>query len=138
MNFTGFSWINWLAMVGSVIIMVRELSISAFRQIAATKGIVMAADKLGKAKTIITLIALPALMLGQYANSAVVQNDTINIIGLIFDWFGIVMFVVAIILTVVSGFNYVLNNKQVFKDEPKVEEKAVEEITTASNEENIN
>ena len=126
MSYSGSMFIGSLAMIGSVIIMVRELSISAFRQIAATKGIVMAADKLGKAKTIMTLIAIPALMLGMYANDEMINNNIINILGQFFLWLGVVTYIVSIILTIVSGINYVIKNKQVFED--KVEDK-VEEIT---------
>ena len=37
-----------VGVIGAIIILGRELAISAFRQIAASKGVIMAADKLGK------------------------------------------------------------------------------------------
>lgn len=47
-------WGNWIYIAASVcicVILARELIISAFRQIAASAGIVLAAEKLGKYKT---------------------------------------------------------------------------------------
>ena len=108
--------LSWgrLGMLGSVIILARELAISAFRQIAASKGVIMAADKLGKIKTIFTLICIPALFLGMYKWH---DNNAIHIIGEIFFWFGAVMFALSVILTIWSGINYIVKNKQVFVDE---------------------
>lgn len=96
-----------------ILILAREFIIGVFRQLAATKGIVMAADKLGKAKTIVTLIALPMLMLVPFINET--WHVAVNWVGVIFLFTGWVLFGVATLLTVVSGVNYVLANKQVLQ-----------------------
>ncbi len=101
-----------------ILILAREFIIGVFRQIAAAKGKVMAADKLGKAKTIITLIALPMLMLVPFINEP--WHKAVNWVGVVFLFLGWVLFGIATILTVVSGINYVLNNKHVFKDDEVV------------------
>ena len=113
--------LSWgrLGLVGSVIIMARELAISAFRQIAATKGVVMAADKLGKAKTLCTLLALPSLFIGMYKDSWFVDNNFVNVTGSIFWWIGLVLFVASVVLTIWSGINYIVTNKDVLRDEKK-------------------
>ena len=55
-------WVYIAVAVCICLIMARELIISAFRQIAATNGVVMAADKLGKYKTISQDIAIGVLL----------------------------------------------------------------------------
>lgn len=102
-----------------ILILTREFIIGVFRQLAASKGKVMAADKLGKAKTVITLIALPMLMLVPFINE---NNIVIHWIGVIWLFLGWALFGVATILTVVSGFNYIWKNKHVFATE-QTEEK---------------
>lgn len=104
-----------------VLILAREFIIGVFRQLAASKGTVMAADKLGKAKTVITLIALPMLMLVPFINE---NNIVIHWIGVVWLFLGWALFGVATILTVVSGFNYVWKNRQVFATEKAEESKA--------------
>ena len=90
------------------VIMARELIISAFRQIAATRGLVMAADKLGKYKTTFQDVSIFALIF-----SASLTAKAGEIVALI----GFVLFAVATILTVWSGISYVVKNKQVLKDQ---------------------
>ena len=97
------------------VIMARELIISAFRQIAAVNGVVMAADKLGKFKTIFQDVAIFVIILAggisellpaEYA----VPWDMYTLIA------GLGLFAVATILTVVSGVSYVVKNRKVLKD----------------------
>ncbi|MBQ7913536.1 MAG: CDP-diacylglycerol--glycerol-3-phosphate 3-phosphatidyltransferase [Clostridia bacterium] len=97
------------------VIMARELIISAFRQIAAVNGVVMAADKLGKFKTIFQDVAIFVIILAggigeitpvEYA----VPWDMYALIG------GLGLFAIATILTVWSGISYVVKNRKVLKD----------------------
>ena len=88
--------------------MARELIISAFRQIAATRGLVMAADKLGKYKTTFQDISIFALIF-----SASLTGTAMKVVAIV----GLVLFAVATVLTVWSGISYVVKNKQVLKDE---------------------
>ena len=108
--FGQFSCANALYIATAVctcIIMARELIISAFRQIAATRGLVMAADKLGKYKTTFQDISIFALIF-----SASLTRSAMTVVAII----GLVLFAVATILTVLSGISYVVKNKQVLKD----------------------
>lgn len=98
-----------------ILILAREFIIGVFRQLAASKGKVMAADKLGKAKTIVTLIALPMLMLVPFINEP--WHKAVNWVGVVFLFLGWILFGIATILTVVSGFNYIWKNKHVFMEE---------------------
>ena len=104
------SWANGLYIATAVcicVIMARELIISAFRQIAAANGVVMAAEKLGKYKTTFQDIAIFVLIFaGDFSGKA----------GLVIASIGFVLFAVATVLTVWSGISYVVKNKQVLKD----------------------
>ena len=88
------------------VILARELIISAFRQIAAANGVVMAAEKLGKYKTTFQDVSIFVLILAANCGAA----------SIYVAWAGIALFAVATVLTVWSGIAYVLKNKQVLKD----------------------
>ena len=90
------------------VIMARELIISAFRQIAATSGVVMAADKLGKIKTIFQDLSIVAFLVG--------GAFTAWAAGVVILWIAVGAFALATVLTVWSGIAYVVNNSQVLKD----------------------
>lgn len=80
-----------------IIIISRELIITGFRTLAADMGITIAASMWGKAKTTSQMISLVLLLL---------HNDVLN-------KFGIYVFYVAVILTVISGLDYIIKNKKV-------------------------
>ncbi len=93
--------------VAICVILARELIISAFRQIAAARGLVLAAEKLGKYKTTFQDIAIFVLILAADIPAPATQAVA---------WFGMALFAVATVLTVWSGISYVVKNKQVLKD----------------------
>ena len=102
--------VNLLYIIAAIcicVIMARELIISGFRKIAATRGLVMAADMLGKYKTTFQDVSIFLLILAV---------DTTNHVQLSLAWIGLVLFAVATLLTVWSGISYVVKNKQVLKD----------------------
>ena len=104
------SWGIIVGVVSICLILARELIISAFRQIAATAGIVLAAEKLGKYKTAFQDACVVVLLVS--ASLTGKAQEIVNIVG----W---VLFAVAVVLTVVSGVSYVVKNKQVLKDTEK-------------------
>ena len=92
------------------IIMSRELIIDAFRLIACTKGIVLAADIWGKSKTMVQCWTMPLCILLAFFE----QCTSVGGAGLL--TFQIVCYVligVSTVLTVISGVNYFVKNKQV-------------------------
>ena len=115
-NFFGIhaEWIYIATAVCICVIMARELIISAFRQIAAVNGVVMAADKLGKFKTIFQDIAIGIILSASGILS--VLPTGFQIWGVCLAGLGLLCFVFATVLTVWSGIAYVINNKQVLKD----------------------
>lgn len=89
------------------VIMARELIISAFRQIAATRGLVLAAEKLGKYKTACQDVSIVVFLVAA------------DLTGRAFDFIfglGCGLFVAATILTIWSGISYIVKNKEVLKD----------------------
>lgn len=98
--------VPFLISICSIIILSREFIVSLFRTIAASKNIILSADKLGKAKTMSTMISLCALMWIPFEGVA----------GDVFWWISIVFLCISTIITVVSGFNYILKNKNVLTD----------------------
>lgn len=99
--------------LAACIILGRELIISAFRQVAATKNFVMAADWYGKIKTIVQDISLPALfLLSFFYSSGVVTGKGLFAFEII-NW---VLLGLATLLTIVSGMNYLIKNRAVLKD----------------------
>lgn len=110
---------NPYGIIISTIIIGRELIISAFRQVAASKGFVMAADWWGKYKTTFQTIALPLLML----QAQIVASNWLSGSGLLaLQIVNYVLISIATLLTIISGINYIVKNKGVLKDSPKVEE----------------
>lgn len=99
----------------SGIILSRELMIGVFRSIAASRGLVLAADIYGKVRTVLLDIGVTLLMLA----------GTHYVIG----WIGTIVFYLGAIIAVYSGFNYIVKNKQVLKqdDEPSADDKSNEQ-----------
>jgi len=100
------------------IIMARELIISGFRQVAATAGIVLAAEKLGKYKTAFQDISIAVMLV---AIDFFEYSGPLNDVGRIIGYVGLAIFAVSVALTIVSGLSYVIKNKQVLSS-PKAKE----------------
>ena len=101
--------IPYYALITVTIILSREFIVGVFRQIAAAKGVVIAADKLGKYKTASTFFGLTWLMLTPCAGSSILLAKIFWIVGITF-------FSIATVLTFVSGLHYIVKNKDVLKD----------------------
>ena len=80
-----------------VIILAREFIVTGLRLIAASEGIVIAAGKLGKLKTVIQLLTIiVAIFMG--------KNIAVDI-----------LFYISAFITALSGTVYIIQNKQLFK-----------------------
>lgn len=87
-----------------IIILSREFIVSIFRAIAAAEGIVIAASIWGKAKTISQMFMVIVLLLGNYP---------FELINFPMDQ---ILIVLATVLTIISGVDYIVKNKQVLND----------------------
>ncbi len=110
----------WGAIIVTIII-AREFMVSALRLLAANRGVVLAADIWGKAKTMVQMIALPmAILLSFFNTPSLSLNDTFV---LVFEIITFVMLGIATVLTVVSGVNYLVKNKDCLKEDKKAGKK---------------
>ena len=104
------SWAIIVAGCGVAAILAREIIVSGFRMVAAKAEIVIAADKIGKYKTVTQDICIVVLLIG-----AGVCELTGHITGEIINYIGLGFFALSVILTVVSGINYIIKNIEVLK-----------------------
>lgn len=87
-----------IALLGGLIL-TRELTVSVFRAVAASKGLVLAADIYGKIKTVLLDIGVAFLILAGVHE--------------VIMWIGEIVFYAGAVLTVWSGVHYMVRNKQV-------------------------
>lgn len=80
-----------------ILIIGRELAVTGLRAMAIDEGIVIAADKYGKIKTVMQILAIIPLLLYY------------PFLGINFYIIGLVLLYIALILTLFSGGNYFLN-----------------------------
>lgn len=93
-----------IALLGGLIL-TRELTVSVFRAVAASKGLVLAADIYGKIKTVLLDVGVAFLILAGV-------NEVIM-------WIGEIVFYLGAVLTVFSGVRYLVKNKHVLADTAK-------------------
>ncbi|MBQ8434192.1 MAG: CDP-alcohol phosphatidyltransferase family protein [Clostridia bacterium] len=112
--------------VSGALVLSRELLIDAVRQIAASKGTVVQANIFGKVKTVLLDVSLPVLIVMEglareldfmsLASLYFPDLQLIDDVYAILNWVGLVLFALAIIMTVVSGVVYIVQNKKVFEE----------------------
>ena len=86
-----------------IIIISREFIISGFRLIASDNGVVIAAGYWGKFKTTFQMLMVIVLILD-------IQTPFFHVLGVVLTY-------VALILTVISLFDYLIRNKDVLKEQ---------------------
>ncbi len=104
---------NWALIVagcGVALILAREIIVSGFRMVAASAHIVIAADKIGKYKTVTQDICIIVLLIG-----VGIAEFTDHLAGQIVNYIGLVLFMLSVLLTVISGINYIAKNIAVLK-----------------------
>lgn len=93
--------------IGFVVVLIligRELLIGAVRQVAASKGVIMAADKSGKLKTAVQFVAIVLLLLNDWPFTFTTFD-----VGYFLIW-------ASAALSVYSCVEYMVKNKAVFND----------------------
>ena len=84
-----------------IVILAREFTIAGMRTVAASDGIVIAAGMSGKIKTVLQMIAVPLLILGDF------PHEYVPYAANVFLW-------ASLIMTVYSGIEYIWQNRKVF------------------------
>ena len=97
----------------TIIIISRELIVSGLRQIAATGGVIISADKWGKIKAVFQDIGVASAMVLAQLNVLNVAYD----IKIYFEVFTYATLIIATVLTIISGYNYVYKNRNVFNSQ---------------------
>lgn len=101
------SALGWVPAWISIIIIAREQAVTGLRAVAADEGVVIAADKYGKMKTIFQIVAVSSLQVHY------------SFFGLPFHIFGMLVLYIALILTVYSGINYFVGFYKMWNNEIK-------------------
>ncbi|MBO4495809.1 MAG: CDP-diacylglycerol--glycerol-3-phosphate 3-phosphatidyltransferase [Clostridiales bacterium] len=101
------------------IVVLREFAVTGIRMLASAKGVVMAAKMIGKIKTVTQMIAITYIMFepllikilhamfSDWSYSGIV--DGVQLVGNVF-------FFACIVMTVISGMDYLLKNLKYFKE----------------------
>jgi len=89
-----------------IVILAREFVIAGMRTVAASEGIVIAAAMSGKIKTVLQMIAVPLLLFVPVL-SGTGAGHIVDMAAQAFLW-------ASLIMTVYSGVEYVMKNKEVF------------------------
>lgn len=118
--FACFVQLGIMGAVPLIIVLFREFAVTSVRLVAASKGNVVSANIWGKAKTVSQIVAIVAVILLQY----IIQLITVDVIPLpnglpdikvlvyIIDQ---ILIWITVLLTLVSGFIYLKDNKECFK-----------------------
>ena len=117
-------WVMIAAGVCVAVILARELIVSGFRMVAASTGLVLAADKIGKVKTTFQDIAIAMLLAGANFFSIAAASKVFNVIGL-------VCLAIATVLTIWSGTSYIVKNRKVFGSSAENKSEKEEESTVS-------
>jgi CDP-diacylglycerol--glycerol-3-phosphate 3-phosphatidyltransferase len=115
--FIAFVGCGWTPAWMVVIIVARELAITGLRLLAASKNLVLGAERFGKHKTISQIVAIIALLVkhGYQQWGAVGRLFGFNIIwGPWVEWFASLSLWVAVILTFTSGVIYLWRNRGLY------------------------
>jgi CDP-diacylglycerol--glycerol-3-phosphate 3-phosphatidyltransferase len=115
--FIAFVGCRWTPAWMVVIVVARELTVTGLRLLAASKNLVLAAERFGKHKTISQIVAIiSVLVMHSYAQWGVVGRlfsfDVIR--GPWVEWFAPLSLWVAVILTLTSGVIYLWRNRGLY------------------------
>jgi len=104
----GEKWYGIFAVITTVIIVSREIIITSLRALAANEGVVIAADKMGKLKTVLQDIAIVTMFIDESK-----FIDKIPFVNELIHWMAVIILVGALALTIISGVNYFASNKEI-------------------------
>ena len=122
--FIAFVELKWFAAWMAVIVVARELAITGLRLLAASKNVVLAAERYGKHKTISQIVAIIAIFISQIME----KNQWGSVGQAIFGWhlFGEhswswwvaeIFKWLSVALTFISGWLYLWKNRRLYLDD---------------------
>lgn len=104
--------LNRMYLWAAMIILTREFIVTGVRLVAAGEGVVIAAGKSGKLKMVLQSIALITLLTAKLVN---MLGGKLEATGAVITVFGDVTLIAAVIMTIVSGYEYVANSIEFLK-----------------------
>ena len=101
-----------------VVILSREFLVTGLRLLASAEGMVLAAENLGKYKTIFQIVTVIYFLLYLAATEPLLQflKPLFDAFFLGPDYLGVVLIWISLILTVWSGWSYVWKNRKLLGD----------------------
>ena len=99
-----------------MIIVFRDFMMSGIRLVAASKGEVMAAKMIGKVKTAVQMIAIVYLLFEPLLYRATGGDMQYPLPVCTFSVIGDVLFDLCVLLTIISGLDYLFKNLDLFKE----------------------
>lgn len=102
-----------------VIIVLREFMVTGLRLLASNKGVVMAAEMIGKIKTVTQMIAIiyilfePLFILIISRLFSGISKSTLDSSVILI---GNALFAICVIMTIISGLDYMIRNKEYLKE----------------------
>ncbi len=98
----------------AIVIIAREFAVTGLRSIAASDGNVISASYWGKLKTVIQIIAIILLLLQVNIAAQPELTDRVynsNFLRSFFNWAPEIFLYLAVIITIISGLDYFIKNK---------------------------
>lgn len=99
---TTYDW--WWILI--IIVLLREFVVSAIRMMAAKEDHVIAASFFGKLKTVVTMVAIILILYNGFGLYHIMKENAHYVTD--------VIYYIAILLTFLSGLDYLLKNKEIF------------------------
>lgn len=100
-----------------IIVVAREFIVSGYRLVSVgQKGKVIAANIWGKLKTVAQMIAIILAFIDLNGFAAFMHKDLGSVYAIVLNIIVTIMMIISVIATVFSGWNYVKNGKDLFKD----------------------
>lgn len=109
-TFIALTYLGRVHAIIVVVILARELLVTGIRQIAAAQGTVIAAGQFGKWKAACQMLTLVYLLVEPLFFAAAPGERVVSSV------FGNILLALTIVLTVLSGLDYVLKHKDLFSD----------------------
>ena len=100
------------------IIIVREFAVSGIRMLASAKGVVIAAKMIGKIKTVTQMVAISYLMFETLLIKIIDAASSCDLADITegVQVVGNVLLIISVIMTIISGVDYLLKNKDFLKE----------------------
>lgn len=105
-----------------VIIVLREFMVTGLRLVASNKGVVMAAEMIGKIKTVTQMIAIIFILfepLFVIILTKLLSGTSVTSISSVVIIIGNILFAICVVMTIISGLDYMLRNKEYLREKQK-------------------